>query len=156
MKAQLQATPFIVILGIVTVGLIVIFGISMLSKVTKFANEVDTINFQKQMENQVQDLNNLAPRSNKQISLNTPNKIKAICFIDLTRPYNDIPFTDIQEQAQALQGTTYNVFFQTEKGTLAEPLKINNVQPQPNPVCQQTRGKLQITLENTGEYIQVT
>jgi len=155
-RAQLAAQPFIILFALITIGLIVIFGTNMIGKVAKFSQAVDTINFKKQLENNVQNIYNAAPRSNKQLTLNIPTTIEGICFIDTTKPQReDIAFEQIKQDLEVIEQTKNNVFFETKDGA-AEPLEIKNITPDPNPLCFKTQGTIKVVLENTGQEVTIS
>jgi len=155
-RAQLAAQPFILLFALITIGLIVIFGTNMIGKVANFAQAVDTINVKKQIENNVENIYNAAPRSNKQLTLNVPTAIEGICFIDTTKPQEqEIPFEQIREEIKVLEQTNDNVFFATKEKTV-EPIKIKHITAKPNPLCLKTTGTVQVILENTGSEVTIS
>ncbi|MBW3014925.1 hypothetical protein KY330_00725 [Candidatus Woesearchaeota archaeon] len=83
-KAQIQHV-FIYILAIVVIGLTLILGYRGIKSVIQGGNEVALLNFQKQLENDIERLS-AAYRNREMIPYDVPGDYKQICFVDVITP----------------------------------------------------------------------
>lgn len=149
-KAQLADQPFIYILGIVTVILILLFGFRSITQLKEEASLVQLATFMNDFSRIIETYYNLNIGSSKELSLSIPTQIKMVCFTNPNQPLT----AEVSPELEFLLTAKDNVYFFNGKlGPRTIPhLEAN---PEENPLCIQTQGRLNVFIETKARERQV-
>ncbi|MDP4012902.1 MAG: hypothetical protein Q8R00_04840 [Candidatus Nanoarchaeia archaeon] len=141
-KAQLAAQPFMYIMGIIVVVLILTFGIKAIASIRQQAELVQVSTFVTDLNKYVETYYNLNVGSSREIILTVPNYIDMICFTAPKKPFTSSVDPNLEF---ILQGSDNLYLFGSQLG----PRTISHLEAtlEENPLCFQTRGKLQAFIE---------
>lgn len=147
-KGYILAQPFVIILALILMALVVLFGGRAVSLIKKTADIAELNKFILNLDNQVELMYNYNVGSTKEISLNVPLSIEQICFSNpgepLSKNVNDNFLRTILENDKL-----NNVFILPLNKFKDFDYRIDNlrVPNRENPLCVNTRGKLDAVME---------
>ena len=154
-KRGISTQMFTWIFALFVIAIVLYFGITSLMKVIDTSETVDTLRFQKDVEREVNLLYGYAPGSNKEVSISAPSGVKGVCFMDLTKPLNEIKFSSVKKFRGLVSNK--NLFYAVVQGTPPEPTIINRLKPKNNPTCiEVSRNRIEFMLKNEGENVVVS
>jgi hypothetical protein len=162
-KSQIIGQVFVYILTIVIFGIILLYGYRAITKMRHRADDVLTIQVQKEMKNAV-ETTDYGSITKQEISV--PNKVHQICFVDLKKSATGPPMPGICIQGhpdyQPLacdswqSGTEANMFLVQDYGTVDAyyigPIDI----PNSYECIDALQGRVIIRLEGKGKYVELS
>lgn len=149
-KAQIPII-FIFIFAIVVAGLLLVWGVSAIFKITDISEKAEykiTINDLKQ---EVQKMYSYEPGSTKILQLKTPERIKQLCFANKEL----ITTTTNEELIFLIQNSNFNTFILPLDAFEQTGFNIPNLRSRKNPDCITTNNQLKAKLTTMNEYVQI-
>jgi len=169
-RGQLLSQPFFYIFMIIVIGLIIVFGFSMIKRLMGTACQVENNQFVYDLQDDIDEINSLFPGSSKECAvigsvrqsdleckLIMPSGIGGFCFANglETSDYSKVKNEYIKDELELLDGIDKNLFFEPSKeGCEVNSIKLKNVNV-PKPICVSNK-PINILLKNTGDQVEIT
>ena len=136
-KGVLFSQPFIYILGLVVVGLLLLFGFRVINNLTVVSKDVEFVKFVNDFEDEIELYYDLDIGSSKILDIPIGPELMYICFVDRdSKPdYLDVLDKDVENLMRIAIGK--NVFFISYPTTKErEAVYIKHIKPAgENPLC---------------------
>ncbi len=151
-NAQLFSQPFNYIFILIVATLIILFGVFVIRNTLNLGGNIEFVAFRTDLQKEINTFFYLTKGSTTSLSLRAPKELNYICFVDLTSSLRNFP----TEYAKILieNKRDYNTFFIPYKKPLDPSyMNITSMKPEKNPLCIKIINKLDIKLENMGDYV---
>lgn len=154
-NAQLFSQPFNYIFILIVAALILFFGFYIVKNTLNLGQSIEFTSFRDNLQKEVNNFFYLTKGSVKSLSLRVPKEINYVCFVDLDYgPRSGFP----TEYAEVLikSKRDYNTFFipyENKRALEPDYVNISHMKPEDPLLCVKTINKLNIKLENMGDYI---
>lgn len=138
-RGQLLSQPFIYIFAIILVALILLFGVRLITNLTKQSEEVELVVFVSDLKTQVNNFYHFDPGSSKELNILLPKKIKQLCFYSNKYPVTvELSHPDLKDLDLILQYPQSDNLYVIPLTAYSETtFTIPNLQPpaSENPLC---------------------
>lgn len=153
-KSQIQTQVFVYILGLLIIGLVLLYGYKSINTMRQKSDQIDLLAFKTDIEQEISKMSS-DYGSSRLITLKVPSSFKSVCFVDLRKA----PSSEMMEidplVYESWVDKTANVFLIKD---LAEEFLLieENSQPiveldPPGYLCISVKNsRVQIRLEGTG------
>lgn len=152
MKAQMHSLPIIMILAVVIVGLTALYFYMKSAEVSVSVNQIEHANFVRNLDKKVNEYSLKNKGSSEVISLNVPDEMKQVCFVDRKGEFKRFssPALDIQLTADE----SNNLFFEPKEFSSAS---LNRFNLEENPLCVSVNNKrINLKLESEGNVTKIS
>ncbi|MAG50339.1 hypothetical protein CL621_01700 [archaeon] len=154
-NAQLFSQPFNYIFILIVAALILFFGFYVVRNVLDLGSNVEFVSFKDNLQKEVSNYFYLTKGSMKSLSLRIPKEINFVCFVDLSYGPN-MGFPTEYAEALIKSKRNYNTFFipyPNKKALEPAYMNISHMRPEDPLLCVKTINKLEVKLENMGDYV---
>jgi len=156
-NAQLFSQPFNYIFILIVAALIILFGFFVIRNTLNLGSNIEFASFKNSLQKEVDTFFYLTKGSVKSLSLRVPKEINYVCFVDLDHGVgSDFP----TEYAEVLikskrDSNTFFIPYPNKKALEGDYMNINHMKPKEPVMCVKTINKLNVKIENMGDYVLV-
>jgi hypothetical protein len=156
-KGQLLERPFIFIFILIVGALTFAFGFFLINNLIKTSNCAQIGLFVNDIRSNVERYYSFDVGSSTEVNLKLPKNIKNVCFYSRDEYINRDIFDEINQGLyDSINTLDYNLVFIPLNYCGKNLFKVERMKAKENPLCILNTGNIKLTLENKGDFVEIS
>ena len=156
-KGQLLERPFIFIFTLIVGAMVFAFGFYLINNLIKTSNCSQIGLFANDLKNNVERYYSFDIGSSTEVTLKLPKNIQQVCFYSKDGYINREVLDKINPGLyESINNLDYNLVFVPLNYCGKSLFKIEKMKPKENPLCVLNSGNIKLTIENKGEFVEIS